>query len=36
MGRYYPHLSFQERIKIAKWRQPKVPVSGIADWWRHV
>jgi IS30 family transposase len=31
MGRCYPHLSFQERIKIAKWREAKMPVPEIAD-----
>ena len=31
MGRYYPHLSFQERSKIAKWREAKMPVPEIAD-----
>jgi IS30 family transposase len=31
MGRSYPHLSLEERRKIAKWREAKMPVSEIAD-----
>ncbi|MBY6005261.1 IS30 family transposase [Salipiger bermudensis] len=31
MGRCYPHLSFQDRIKIAKWRDGKMSVPEIAD-----
>ncbi|UWQ86266.1 IS30 family transposase [Leisingera caerulea] len=31
MGRNYPHLSLEERRKIAKWREAKMPVPEIAD-----
>ncbi len=31
MGRSYPHLSLEERRKIAKWREAKMPVPEIAD-----
>ncbi len=31
MGRCYPHLSLEERRKIAKWRNAKMPVPEIAD-----
>ncbi|MEM8654699.1 MAG: helix-turn-helix domain-containing protein [Pseudomonadota bacterium] len=31
MGRCYPHLSLEERRKIDKWREAKMPVSEIAD-----
>lgn len=31
MGRCYPHLSLEERRKIAKWRDAKMPVPEIAD-----
>ncbi len=31
MGRCYPHLSLEERRKIANWRYAKTPVSEIAD-----
>nr|WP_226562644.1 helix-turn-helix domain-containing protein [Salipiger thiooxidans] len=31
MGRYYLQLSFEERIKIAKWREAKMPIPEIAD-----
>lgn len=31
MGRCYPHLSLDERRKIANWRYAKTPVSEIAD-----
>ena len=32
MGRCYPHLSLDERRKIANWRYAKTPVAEIADW----
>jgi len=31
MGRCYPHLSLEERRKIAKWREAKMSVPEIAD-----
>lgn len=31
MGRCYPHLSLEERRKIDKWREAKMPVPEIAD-----
>ena len=31
MASYYQHLSFEERRKIAKWREGKMPVPEIAD-----
>ena len=31
MGRSYPHLSLEERRKIDKWREAKMPVPEIAD-----
>lgn len=31
MGRCYPHLSLEERRKIANWRFGKIPVPEIAD-----
>lgn len=31
MGCNYGHLNFQERIKIAKWRDARMPVPEIAD-----
>ena len=31
MGRCYPHLNLEERRKIAKWREAKMPVPEIAD-----
>lgn len=31
MGRCFPHLSFQERIKIAKWREARMPIPEIVD-----
>lgn len=31
MGSCYPHLSLEERRKIAKWRDAKMPVPEIAD-----
>lgn len=31
MGRNYPHLSLEERRKIAKWLEAKMPVPEIAD-----
>jgi IS30 family transposase len=31
MGSQYPHLSLEERRKIAKWRGAKMPVPEIAD-----
>ena len=31
MGCCYPHLSLEERRKIAKWREAKMPVPEIAD-----
>ena len=31
MGRCYPRLTFEERRKIAKWREAKMPVPEIAD-----
>ncbi|MGB0662105.1 MAG: IS30 family transposase [Mangrovicoccus sp.] len=31
MGRCYPHLSLDERRRIAKWREAKIPVPEIAD-----
>jgi transposase, IS30 family len=31
MGRCYLQLSFEERIKIAKWREAKMPIAEIAD-----
>lgn len=31
MGRCYPHLSLEERRRIDKWREAKMPVPEIAD-----
>jgi len=31
MGFHYPHLSLEERRKIAKWREAKMPLPEIAD-----
>ena len=31
MGSQYPHLSLEERRKIAKWRNAKMAVPEIAD-----
>jgi IS30 family transposase len=31
MGSQYPHLSLEERRKIAKWRGAEMPVPEIAD-----
>lgn len=31
MGRCYPHLSLEERRKLAKWREAKMPVPEMAD-----
>jgi IS30 family transposase len=31
MGSQYPHLSLEERRKIAKWRNAKMSVPEIAD-----
>ncbi len=31
MGRSYRHLSLEERRKIAKWREAKMPVPEVAD-----
>ena len=31
MEGYYPHLSLEERCKIAKWREAKMLVPEIAD-----
>ncbi|SEM29772.1 transposase, IS30 family [Roseovarius azorensis] len=31
MGRCYPHLGLEERRKLAKWREAKMPVPEIAD-----
>ena len=31
MGRCYPHLSLEERRKLAKWREAKMLVPEIAD-----
>ena len=31
MASHYQHLSFEERRKIAKWREGKMPVPEIAD-----
>ena len=31
MGGCYLQLSFEERIKIAKWREAKMPIPEIAD-----
>ena len=31
MGRCYPHLSLEERRKIDKWREAKIPVPEIVD-----
>lgn len=31
MGRCYPHLSLEERRKLAKWREAKMPVPKMAD-----
>jgi IS30 family transposase len=31
MGRYYPHLNLEERRKLAKWLEAKIPVKEIAD-----
>ncbi len=31
MGHCYPHLSLEERRKIAKWREAKMPIPEIAD-----
>ncbi|MFC6462977.1 helix-turn-helix domain-containing protein [Paracoccus aerius] len=28
MASHYHHLSFEERRKIAKWREGKMPVNG--------
>ena len=30
MGRCYPHLSLEERRKLAKWREAKMPVPKMA------
>lgn len=30
MGRYYPHLNLEERRKLAKWLEAKIPVKEIA------
>ena len=31
MGTHYPHLSLDERRKIAKWLEAKMPIAEIAD-----
>lgn len=31
MGRCYPHLSLEDRRKLAKWREARMPISEIAD-----
>ncbi len=31
MGCCYPHLSLEERRKIAKWRDARMPIPEIAD-----
>ena len=31
MGRTYSHLSPEERRRIAKWRDAKMPIAEIAD-----
>ena len=31
MGRCYPHLSLEDRRKLAKWHEAKMPVPEIAD-----
>jgi IS30 family transposase len=31
MGRTYSHLSLEERRRIAKWRDAKMPIAEIAD-----
>jgi IS30 family transposase len=31
MGRTYSHLSLEERRRIAKWREAKMPIAEIAD-----
>ncbi|MFC3168538.1 helix-turn-helix domain-containing protein [Paracoccus fontiphilus] len=31
MASHYQHLSFEERRKIAQWREGKMPVPEIAD-----
>ena len=31
MGRCYPHMDLEERRKIDKWREGKMPVLEIAD-----
>ena len=31
MGRCYPHLNLEERRKLAKWREAKLPVPEMAD-----
>ncbi|MGD9294892.1 MAG: helix-turn-helix domain-containing protein [Roseobacter sp.] len=31
MGRCYPHLSLEERGKVDKWREAKMPSPKIAD-----
>jgi IS30 family transposase len=31
MGRCYPHLNLEERRKLAKWLEAKIPVKEIAD-----
>ena len=30
-GGYYPHLNLEERRKLAKWLEAKIPVKEIAD-----
>lgn len=31
MGCCHPHLNLEERRKLAKWLEAKIPVKGIAD-----
>ena len=31
MGRCYPHLNLEERRKLAKWLEAKIPIKEIAD-----
>ena len=31
MGRCYPHLNLEERRKLAKWLEAKIPIREIAD-----
>ena len=31
MGRCYPHLNLEERRKLAKWLDAKIPIKEIAD-----